>query len=205
MPPEQARSDGADVDIRSDVYSLSAVLYELLCGALPVELDKCDRSSADTLRAAISGVEPRPPSQRLTPSGRVSDPVLRARQRGSSATGLSRRLRGDLDWIVIKGLDKDRTRRYGSAAELAADLQRHLNGHPVQAGPPSAVYRARKFVRRHRWGVMVTALLTVAVIRRLGRRRLWTDQGSGGRTAGTPGGASSRGGCRLSGSAVPAT
>ena len=164
MPPEQARSDGADVDIRSDVYSLSAILYELLCGALPVELDKCDRSSADTLRAAISKVEPRPPSKRLTPSGQVSDPVLRARQRGSSATGLSRRLRGDLDWIVIKGLDKDRTRRYGSAAELAADLQRHLNGHPVQAGPPSAVYRARKFVRRHRWGVMVTALLTVAVI-----------------------------------------
>lgn len=164
MPPEQARGDGADVDIRSDVYSLSAVLYELLCGALPVELGKRDRSSVDTLRAAITEVEPTPPSKRLMPSGQTSDPVLRARQRRCSVTSLSRRLRGDLDWIVIKGLDKDRTRRYGSAAELAADLQRHLHGHPVLAGPPGVAYRARKFVRRHRWGVAVTALLSVAII-----------------------------------------
>jgi len=162
MSPEQADLSVQDVDTRTDVYALGVILYELLVGALPFEPKMLREAGFDGIRRMIREVEPPKPSTRLGTLGgpRSSDA---ARQRQVDLPTLRRQLAGELDWITMKALEKDRERRYGSPAELAADLGRHLRNEPVLAGPPSASYRARKFVRRHRVGVAVAAVAVLAL------------------------------------------
>jgi eukaryotic-like serine/threonine-protein kinase len=159
MSPEQAGPAGFDVDTRTDVYALGVLLYELLTGKLPFEIPERD---LDELRRRIREDEPTRPSAKLVQAGSAG--YESARQRGAEPASLARSLRGDLDWIVLKTLAKDRARRYASPGELAADIGRYLANEPVIAGAPSAAYRARKFVRRHRFGVTAAALAFLGVV-----------------------------------------
>ena len=162
MSPEQFESGGIDIDTRSDVYSLGALLYELLTGNPPFGPEEGAQLSFDELRHRILEVEPPRPSSVL----RTLPPDTKVPAERSMADGgtLSRRIHGDLDWIVLKALAKDRTRRYASVSELGADILRHGRREPVSAGPPSGVYRLRKFVSRHRVGVGAAAALVAAVL-----------------------------------------
>ncbi len=160
MSPEQADPGGTDVDTRTDVYALGVMLYELLTGALPFEDEGDAPLSADDLRRRIRDQEPVRPSTRAAGIARgAAGP-----RGGGGRAGGYRALRGDLDWITMKALEKDRTRRYGSPAELAADLERLLRSEPVLAGPPSPVYRVRKFIRRHRVSAAAAALVAAALV-----------------------------------------
>ena len=162
MSPEQADLTGLDVDTRTDVYSLGAILYELLVGALPFDSRELRTASIDEVRRRIREDEPARPSVRVTSLGQAATGT--ADKRGTAPPVLRRQLQGELDWIVMKALEKDRTRRYGSPDELAADLKRYLADEPVLARPPSTTYRLRKFVRRHRVGVAVGAAVFVALL-----------------------------------------
>ena len=156
MSPEQAGSGGEDIDTRSDVYSLGVVLYELLAGALPLDFKKLAHDEA--LHKLRDQDAPRP-STRLRTQGVTS--TTTAQNRGADVPTLTRQLRGDPDSIALKALEKDRRQRYGSPSELAADIARYLRNEPVTAHAPSAAYRTRKYVRRHRVGV---ALASAAVL-----------------------------------------
>src|SRR6516165_211912 len=155
MSPEQAEMTGLDIDTRTDVYALGVVLYELLTGVLPLDAKGLREKGLDEIRRTIRDVDPPRPSVRVT----MVESTGTQSTLGVDAVTTRRELRGDLDWITMRALEKDRTRRYGSAAELASDVRRHLSHLPVVAGPPSALYRTRKFVRRHRVGVAVAATL----------------------------------------------
>ncbi len=167
MSPEQADSSGEDIDTRSDVYSLGVIFYELLVGALPLDF-KAIRNFAfqELLRRLREEQAPRP-STKVRTSGEHSS--LAARNRQTDPAALGKQLRGDLDSIALKALEKDRSRRYGSPSDFAADLGRYLHHEPVLAAPPSLSYRAGKFVRRH-WlavaaaGAVALALLAIAII-----------------------------------------
>jgi serine/threonine protein kinase len=162
MSPEQAGLSGLDVDTRSDVYSLGVLLYELLTGTTPFDSATLQRAGQDELRRIIREDEPARPSARLSTLA-VAELSTVAERRGADPTQLSQAVRGELDWIVMRCLEKDRNRRYESASALAADVQRYLNDEPVQACPPSPGYRLRKFARRNR-RVLVTAGLFAAVL-----------------------------------------
>ena len=162
MSPEQAEMSAQDVDTRTDVYALGVVLYQLLVGALPFDSRDIREAGYDEARRRIREVDPPRPSTRVSSLGEASSDS--ARMRRVEVGMLERELRGDLDWIVMKALEKDRTRRYGSPDELAADLRRFLDNEPILARPPSAVYRARKFVRRHRVAVAFTSLLFLSLV-----------------------------------------
>jgi tetratricopeptide (TPR) repeat protein len=162
MSPEQAELTGLDVDTRTDMYSLGVVLYELLVGARPFDRKALLQAGLDEMRRKIREEEPAKPSTRIQSLGDGS--TVSARNRKTEPRRLERELHGELDCIAMKALEKDRTRRYGSPAELAADVGRHLRHEPVMAGPPSAAYRLRKFARRHRWGVAVAGLLTLTLV-----------------------------------------
>jgi serine/threonine protein kinase/tetratricopeptide (TPR) repeat protein len=151
--PEQMSLGVIDIDTRSDVYSLGVLLYELLVGALPFEATAASPAALLELRRSIRESEPIRPSTRVSRLGSGATDL--ADKRGAAPTILRRQLRGDLDWIVMKALEKDRTRRYNSPAELARDTQRYLDHEPVWAGSPTPLYRMAKFVRRHRLGTAV--------------------------------------------------
>jgi non-specific serine/threonine protein kinase/serine/threonine-protein kinase len=152
MSPEQADSTGVDVDTRSDVYSLGVVLYELLVGALPLEFNAL---AFDQILKRLREQDTPRPSTKLRAMGPQSGTT--AQNRSSDSVTLSRELRGDLDAITLKALEKDRARRYGSPSDLAADIGRYLRHEPVLAHPASAGYRVRKYIGRHRVGVAVGA------------------------------------------------
>ncbi len=162
MSPEQAELTGLDIDTRTDVYALGVMLYELLTGALPFDSKELRSGNFDELRRKIREVEPPRPSTRVKTLGERSGEVAQRRQ--TEPGKLVSRLKGDLDWIVMKALEKDRTRRYGSPSELAAEITRHRQHQPVLAGPPSTAYRTGKFVRRHRFGVAVAAVAAVGLV-----------------------------------------
>jgi serine/threonine protein kinase len=159
MSPEQAESTGLQVDTTTDVYSLGVLLYEILTGVLPLDREVMRQGGWDAIQRSIREKEPRRPSERV--SGLGEDAAAVAANRSTTASGLRRRLRGDLDWIVLRALEKDRSRRYPSASELAADVERYLRSEVVTAGPPSTLYRMRKFAWRHR-AALAAALVIVA-------------------------------------------
>jgi len=185
MSPEQAEMSGLDVDTRADVYSLGVVLYELLTGTTPLEADRLRSAGFGEMQRMIRDEDATSPSIRLTTLGEQA--TLVAKHRNCDRKQLGRELAGELDWVVMKALEKDRTRRYESPAELARDLGRFLRHEPVVAGPPSRWYRLRKFVRRHRRTVVATLLVffvliggiigtTVGLIRALDAEQVANDE-----------------------------
>ncbi len=166
MSPEQTGLSDAGIDTRTDVYALGVLLYELLVGQRPFRREDLARMDILEVLRVIREVEPARPSGRLVQMGRQSDADLQAAAlaRGAEPAALVRMVRGELDWITMRALEKDRDRRYASAADLAQDVRRHLDDEPVSVGPPSRRYRLRKFVRRHRTGVAAGAFVALAVL-----------------------------------------
>ena len=162
MSPEQADLTGLDIDTRTDVYALGVLLYELLTGTMPFASQDLRAKGLDEIRRIIREVEPPRPSTRLSQVAAASAEVAAHRLIGPAR--LAKQLRGDLDWITMKALEKDRTRRYGSASDLASDVRRYLHHEPVLAGPPSVGYRTRKFVRRHRFGAVTAASVATLLV-----------------------------------------
>jgi tetratricopeptide (TPR) repeat protein/serine/threonine protein kinase len=162
MSPEQAQLSGLDVDTRSDIYSLGVLLYELLAGVTPFDKERMRTAGYDEMRRIIREEDPPRPSTRLSTLGQAAITV--SAQRQSDPKRLCRLLRGELDWIVMKALEKDRDRRYETANELAADIERYLHDEAVLACPPSRSYLCRKFIRRHRRVLVTASACTVLLL-----------------------------------------
>ena len=159
MSPEQAEMGTLDIDTRTDVYALGVMLYELLTGSLPLDRSEIRAAGLDAIRQIIREREPLKPSTRVSRLGAESGTA--ARNRHVEPDRLARLLRGDLDWITMKALEKDRTRRYGTASDLGADLARYLRSEPVLAGPPGTMYRLAKFAHRHPAGLTAAAAIVI--------------------------------------------
>ncbi len=161
MSPEQAQMSGLDVDTRSDVYSLGVLLYELMTGNTPYDKERLRTVAYDEMIRIIREEEPLRPSTRISTLGDAANtsPI----ERNSTPQKLSQLLRGELDWIVMKALEKDRNRRYESASALANEVQRYLNNEPVLACPPTVGYRLRKTARRHK-AALATAMIVFAAL-----------------------------------------
>jgi eukaryotic-like serine/threonine-protein kinase len=161
MSPEQAEMSALGVDTRSDVYSLGVLLYELLTASTPLTRNQVKEAAFSEILRIIKEEEPQKPSTRLSESG-DSLPTI-AGQRQTEPAKLSKLVKGELDWIVMKALEKDRNHRYETANEFAADLQRYLNDEPVQACPPSSAYRFCKFARKNRVALSTAAIVTASL------------------------------------------
>ncbi|HKW15812.1 MAG TPA: bifunctional serine/threonine-protein kinase/formylglycine-generating enzyme family protein, partial [Candidatus Krumholzibacteria bacterium] len=161
MSPEQADCRLLEIDTRTDVYSLGAVLYELLTGETPIDMPTIEQTGYAELQRRIREEEPARPSDRIQS---IPEMQTAAAHRGCDVSAWRRQLSGDLDWITLKALEKDRERRYATAAQFGADLQRHLGNQPVEAGPPSRRYRLAKFVRRNRLAVISSTAVALALI-----------------------------------------
>ncbi|MHC4954651.1 MAG: tetratricopeptide repeat protein [Planctomycetota bacterium] len=162
MAPEQAEMSGLDVDTRADVYSLGVLLYELLTGSKPFDLKELVQQGYEEVLRTIREVDPPKPSTRLSTMGEEVDTV--AKQRHTQPRLLGRIVRGDLDWIVMKALEKDRSRRYETANGFAKDIGRFLTNEPVRAMPPSTRYRLRKYLVRHRVGTIAGIVIVGALL-----------------------------------------
>ncbi len=161
MSPEQAEGS-PDIDTRTDVYALGVLLYELLSGATPFDAKRLRSAAFAEMQRIIKEEEPPLPSQRLARD--LATLAVAAAARQSDSVKLGTLIRGELDWIIMRALEKNRARRYESASQLAADVQRHLSGEPVVAAPPSVAYRVSKFVRKHRGPVIAAGLLATTLV-----------------------------------------
>ncbi len=162
MSPEQAEIGETDVDTRTDVFSLGVVLYELLAGVTPHDADALARASLGAMLTTVRDASFPPPSVRFQGLGEASVGV--AERRGTSPAALANTLRGELDWIVMRALERDRAMRYGGAAELQQDLDRYLQDEPVVARAPTTMYRIRKFVQRNRTTVTIAAVFALGLL-----------------------------------------
>src|SRR3989454_2428056 len=166
MSPEQAEMSALGVDTRSDIFSLGVLLYELLTGSTPLSHKRLKEAAYAEVLRMIKEEEPPRPSTRLSDSGEALASI--SAQRHMEPATLTKLVRGELDWIVMKALEKDRNRRYETASALAADVQRYLNDEPVLACPPSVGNKLRKFARKHRKLLAAAAafalLLAVAAV-----------------------------------------
>ncbi len=161
MSPEQAEMTGLNIDTRTDIYSLGVLLYELLVGALPFDPQTLRSAGYAEIQRILREVDPPKPSTRLSSLG--ADSNIMAKRRRTDRSTLLGQLRGDLDWITMKALEKDRTRRYASASEFAADVRRFLNDEPILARPPSVTYQMRKLLARHKGPVAFATALFLLV------------------------------------------
>ncbi|MFO0848265.1 MAG: WD40 repeat domain-containing serine/threonine-protein kinase [Gemmataceae bacterium] len=162
MSPEQAEMSGLDIDTRSDIYSLGVLLYELLTGTTPLDSQQLRKAGYAEMQRLIREEEAPRPSTRFSSLG--GEATALATNRGTDVKRLSQLLRSDLDWVVMKALEKDRTRRYGSPANFAADIERYLTEQPVEACPPSAWYRFRKAARRNKAALTTAAVVAAALL-----------------------------------------
>jgi non-specific serine/threonine protein kinase/serine/threonine-protein kinase len=179
MSPEQADPDMHDVDTRADVYSLGVVLYELLTGLLPFDTTQWKKQRLDEVLRQLRETDPQRPSSKVSANRETS--TARAEARSTQVRQLMSMLRGDLDWITLKALEKERERRYGTTSELASDVERYLQSRPVEARPASAGYRLRKYIHRNRLAVAVASgaaavLIAFAVMQAVELRRITRER-----------------------------
>ncbi|MEX2317455.1 MAG: protein kinase [Pirellulales bacterium] len=161
MSPEQSKFNQLDIDTRSDIYSLGVLLYELLAGSTPFEGKRLHAAAFDEMLRIIREEEPPKPSTRLSSIDTLPSVAV---NRHTEPARLSKDVQGELDWIVMKALEKDRNRRYATASNFAADIERHLNDEPVEAGPPSAIYKFRKLAWRHRLVIAAASVVAIVIL-----------------------------------------
>ena len=162
MSPEQVDMATQDIDTRSDIYSLGVLLYVLLSGALPFDRESLEKGGFSGIQRTIRELEPPNPSTRLSGLGEEAKEI--AERRKTQVLALARRLHRELEWIPLKAMRKERVRRYRSVSELSDDIQNYLSGAPLIAGPETAMYRVKKFVRRHSASVLTASLVVLAIV-----------------------------------------